>query len=255
VAQPPLTALAGWYALLGGAFLSAYLITLRDKATWQQQYFIALLLLAPLVFAQKMALPVSMSLHPDPLLNRYYNAVLYYPLKLVTMCAAIYVVLHLTRQPKALGLNTRKFSVAPYLLMLLFMVPLIAAAAMLPDFQELYPRMRNIPYLRPPGHFWEKLLYECSYGLDFLSIELYFRGFLVLVFARYAGKQAILPMAAFYCCIHFGKPLGECISSFFGGILLGVVTYHTRSIIGGLIVHLGIAWMMELAGAISSLAH
>jgi hypothetical protein len=30
------------------------------------------------------------------------------------------------------------------------------------------------------------------------------------------------------------------------------VVYHTRSIFGGLIVHLGIAWMMELGGYIGN---
>ena len=55
-------------------------------------------------------------------------------------------------------------------------------------------------------------------------------------------------MAAFYCTIHFGKPLGECISSFFGGLVLGVLAARTRTIYGGLIVHLGLAWLMELGG-------
>jgi hypothetical protein len=94
------------------------------------------------------------------------------------------------------------------------------------------------------------MLYELSYGSDFFSIELFFRGFLVLAFARYAGKDAILPMAIFYCAIHFGKPLAECISSFFGGIILGVVSYHTRTILGGFLVHVGLAWLMELGGLI-----
>jgi hypothetical protein len=55
-------------------------------------------------------------------------------------------------------------------------------------------------------------------------------------------------MAMFYCTIHFGKPMGECISSYFGGMLLGVVTYHTKTIFGGFMVHVGIAWLMELGG-------
>ncbi len=76
---------------------------------------------------------------------------------------------------------------------------------------------------------------------------------MILAFVKYAGKHAILPMALFYCTIHFGKPLGECISSFFGGIILGVVTYHTRTIWGGLIVHLGIAWLMELGGYLGNI--
>jgi hypothetical protein len=101
---------------------------------------------------------------------------------------------------------------------------------------------------------WPWLLgYELSYGLDFVSIELFFRGFLVIALARYAGQYAILPMAAFYCTIHFGKPLGECISSFFGGLALGVIAWRTRSILGGLIVHLGLAWLMEVGGYIGNL--
>jgi hypothetical protein len=59
-------------------------------------------------------------------------------------------------------------------------------------------------------------------------------------------------MAALYCAIHFGKPLAECISSFFGGILLGVISYHSRSVAGGLVLHLGIGWLMEIAGLIWS---
>jgi hypothetical protein len=66
------------------------------------------------------------------------------------------------------------------------------------------------------------------------------------------GKAAILPMACFYCTIHFGKPLGECISSYFGGMILGIVVYHTRSIFGGLMVHLGIAWLMEIGGYVGN---
>jgi membrane protease YdiL (CAAX protease family) len=97
-------------------------------------------------------------------------------------------------------------------------------------------------------------LFELSYGADFISIELFFRGFLILAFIKWAGKDTILPMACFYCTIHFGKPLAECISSYFGGIILGIVVYHTRSILGGLIVHLGIAWMMEVGGYIGALS-
>jgi hypothetical protein len=55
-------------------------------------------------------------------------------------------------------------------------------------------------------------------------------------------------MATMYVFIHFGKPLGETISSFFGGIILGVIAYETKSIIGGIIIHVGIAWLMELGG-------
>jgi membrane protease YdiL (CAAX protease family) len=94
-------------------------------------------------------------------------------------------------------------------------------------------------------------LYEFVYGIDFVFIEFFFRGFLILALARIAGPGVILPMASFYVFIHFGKPMGETISSFFGGTLLGIIAYYSRSIAGGIIVHMGIAWMME-AGALLS---
>jgi hypothetical protein len=133
--------------------------------------------------------------------------------------------------------------------MLLLMLPLVGFAATRPDFQVMYPKFLHLSWFAEGnGKAMDKLLYELSYGSDFVSVEFFFRGFLVLAFVKWAGKNAILPMAMFYCTIHFGKPMGECISSFFGGLLLGVITYHTRTIWGGLIVHLGIAWMMEVAG-------
>ena len=136
--------------------------------------------------------------------------------------------------------------------MLLMMVPLIAAASTQPDFLSVYPKVKNILPL-PPGagpEWLYKLLFELSYGTDFISVEFFFRGFLIVGFIKWAGREAILPMACFYCSIHFGKPFGECVSSYFGGLLLGIVSFHTRSIYGGLIVHLGIAWLMEVGGYI-----
>jgi hypothetical protein len=148
------------------------------------------------------------------------------------------------------GLTTKKFTWQPYVLMLVCMLPLIAAASTQSDFLAMYPKMRSVLHIGNNIRLsWlNKLLFELSYGSDFLGIEIFFRGFLILAFIKWAGKDAILPMACFYCTIHFGKPLGECISSYFGGILLGIVVYNTRSIYGGLIVHLGIAWLMEIGG-------
>jgi len=88
-------------------------------------------------------------------------------------------------------------------------------------------------------------------GSDFFSIEFFFRGFLILAFVGIVGPRAILPMAYMYVVIHWNKPMGELISSFFGGTLLGIVAYYSRSIVGGIIVHVGIAWMMEIGAFIS----
>jgi hypothetical protein len=183
--------------------------------------------------------------------DRYALIVLQLPAKLLLL----FIFLRIFSTPAGIGLSTKNFRSGPYFILLALMLPLIALASTRPDFLHTYPKVKNIAFIT--GHArltwpWQ-LLYEISYGLDFFSIELFFRGLLVITLARYAGEKAILPMAAFYCTIHFGKPLGECISSFFGGLILGVIALRTRSILGGLIVHLGLAWLMELGGWLGNL--
>lgn len=185
--------------------------------------------------------------------DRYGYYVLNWPLKCGVVLLLMTLVWRIGRfEGPVAGMQRKGFDVQPYFLLLLMMVPLIAFAGTQADFQHTYPKVQRIDFIA--GHtatVWPwKLLYELSYSIDFLTIETFFRGFLVLAFARYAGKEAILPMAAFYCCIHFGKPLFECITSYFGGLILGAVVFQTRSIWGGLIVHLGIAWLMELAAVV-----
>jgi hypothetical protein len=147
------------------------------------------------------------------------------------------------------GLTWKGVNSKLYLSLLALMLPIIALASFQPDFQHMYPRAQSLSGIPSEGPTaWPYFaLYELLYGLDYIFIEFFFRGFVVLAFARLCGRSIILPMAAFYVFIHFEKPLGECISSFFGGMLLGIIALETRSVMGGVIVHMGIAWMMEIA--------
>jgi hypothetical protein len=242
-----------WFAIFFLAFALPYSFAaiLLKLPLFKQQAFLILLVIAPAIFAWKMSAPVVFELPESTVYDTYWNDVLYWPAKLIVVATALIIIWLLfdKKQQPFYGISTKNFHPRPYFLMLLIMVPLIAAASTQADFLAVYPKLHNINYL--PQHQntgWHKLLYELAYGSDFITIELFFRGFLVLAFVKFADKNAILPMAVFYCTIHFGKPLGECISSFFGGMLLGIITYNTRSIFGGLMVHLGIAWMMELGG-------
>jgi membrane protease YdiL (CAAX protease family) len=146
-------------------------------------------------------------------------------------------------------------NIKPYLLMLLVMVPLIALASTQKDFLQVYPKSKLINQIPMNGWAgnWRYLVFELSYGFDFVSIEFFFRGFLILALMHICGQHCIIPVACFYCAIHLGKPMGEAISSFFGGMLLGIVSYNTGSIMGGLLVHLGIAWMMEIGGFLGNI--
>jgi hypothetical protein len=129
------------------------------------------------------------------------------------------------------------------------MLPLLFAAGTLSDFQSVYPRAAHLNIPKEDARWLAgTAAYEAIYSVEYVVTEFFFRGFLILPFARIVGPKAILPMCAFYVAIHFDKPLGECISSFFGGLILGILAYRTRSIYGGVIVHLGIALGMELVG-------
>lgn len=242
---------AGWYSVFLVAFGFGYLLQVifLKSAIFKNKKFVALLLIAPAIFAWKMVAAVEFSFSPDLFKDEYWNDVVYWPFKVIVLTSMLYLVhRYFDKGQPFYGVASKGFTAKPYLIMLLVMLPLIAAASTQKDFLEMYPRFQKVEYLLQPDRGWHKLLYELSYGTDFFSIELFFRGFLVLAFAKWVGKEAILPMAIFYCTIHFGKPMGECISSYFGGMILGVVTYHTRTILGGFMVHVGIAWLMELAG-------
>jgi membrane protease YdiL (CAAX protease family) len=147
------------------------------------------------------------------------------------------------------GFKAKGVNLWPYFILLLGMMPLLLWASTQQDFQQTYPRAARTGLNEADPQWWTlTLFYEFCYSIDFVVTEFFFRGFLILALAKYAGHRVILPMCAFYVAIHFDKPLGEAISSFFGGMILGVLAYRTGSIYGGIIVHLGIALAMELIG-------
>jgi hypothetical protein len=155
------------------------------------------------------------------------------------------------------GLRPQRFDVKPYFLMLALMLPLIAIASFQGSFGKQYPM-----YKTSAAHVYmgvseviTTMIYELAYGLDFVTVEFLFRGFMVIGMAQLLGRKCILPMVTAYCFIHFGKPAGEAISSIIGGYILGVIALESRSIWGGIIVHMGIAWMMEVAAYIAQTMH
>jgi len=147
------------------------------------------------------------------------------------------------------GLRIRGMSYKPFFIMLVLMIPLIAIASYLPDFQKSYPQYKFWLYKDVFGMapVQAATIFEFVYGLDFASIELLYRGAFVVGMANVLGREAVLPMAGAYVILHFGKPLGECISSFFGGFILGVHALEKKNIFGGIIIHVGIAYLMEIA--------
>ncbi len=145
------------------------------------------------------------------------------------------------------GCSGGDFRVRPYLVLLAAIAPFVAAASFQPDFLTYYPRMTPAgaaaQHLLPPALAFA--LFEVAYLADFAWTELLFRGYFVIGLARTRGASAILPSTVVYALIHFAKPELEALGSIVGGYVLGVIALRTRSIKGGILVHAGVAALME----------
>ena len=148
------------------------------------------------------------------------------------------------------GLRAKWKTLKPYFLVLTIVSPLIIGASFFPDFQRAYPQYK-------PWNFHDVFnltigqraaIFEACYSTGFVAVEAIFRGALAMTMIKIMGPRAVLAMASFYCMFHFGKPAGEAVGAFFGGYALGVLAIHSRSVLGGLIVHLGVAMLMESMG-------
>ncbi|AOP33397.1 hypothetical protein A0128_05780 [Leptospira tipperaryensis] len=164
----------------------------------------------------------------------------------------IYLILpfvyYLIKKPEvSLGLNT-KTDFMPYWILLLLMMPIVFFASGSAVFLKVYPRYYDTAASQFLGisPYWTFSLFEIFYLTNFIALELFFRGFMIYPLVKYLGKGSILPMAMTYCFLHFNKPFGEAFGSFFGGWILGILSYRSGSILGGIIVHLGVAATMEV---------
>lgn len=175
---------------------------------------------------------------------------------LIYIIIPLFIVYQFTdrRTQNFYGLTHKPVDVKPYFILVGIMIPVIVASSFLPGFQKQYPMYVSTTahdYLGVPE--WLTVAgYELAYAFNFVSIEFFYRGFLILGMTAFLGRSSILPMACLYCSLHFGKPMPEAISSIFGGYVLGVIAYETKSIWGGILVHVGIAWLMEFSAFMQS---
>jgi hypothetical protein len=245
----------GMYLLYFIPFAAAFFLQLlffKDCAYYRNYWFWIIILIAPAIFSFRVNSNWQESFINslwDGESQLYWTRCINWVVRVFLVLIPLYIIWCIKDR------NNQPFygsaivkDIRPYLIMLLIMIPLIALASTQKDFLAMYPKAHFLNTLSIANQKWRYVVYELCYGFDFVSIEFFFRGFLILSLLKICGQQCIIPIACFYCSIHLGKPMGEAISSFWGGILLGIVSYNTRSIWGGLIVHLGIAWLMEIGG-------
>lgn len=148
-------------------------------------------------------------------------------------------------RPRDLGLRVRGTlpDAGVYALLLALFLPVVWVVSRSPHFQATYP------FYKPAGTGslgLDFLLFEAVYCLQFLGVELFFRGFLVLGLKRVLGLSSVLVMLAPYCMIHYYKPMPEALGSIGAGLVLGLLSWRTGTIVYGWFLHYAVALSMDL---------
>ncbi|OUS26696.1 hypothetical protein A9Q99_15830 [Gammaproteobacteria bacterium 45_16_T64] len=111
-----------------------------------------------------------------------------------------------------------------------------------PDFSSHYPF-----YPLAYRSWSDFVLWECIYMSQFVAVEFFFRGFLVNALKPRLGSLSIVVMCLPYLMIHFPKPWLESTGAILFGLFLGILALRSRSIWGGVLVHITIALTMDVA--------
>jgi uncharacterized protein len=149
----------------------------------------------------------------------------------------------LKRPLGGLGINPRGFFRHLWIYAILFLP--VAACVWIVSFQESF--QQTYPFYHHPSSFENLLCWELFYGLQFFSLEFFFRGFMLTELKHKWGWRAVLFMMTPYCMIHFSKPGLEALGAIIAGSVLGILALRTRNIWGGVAIHVAVAWSMDIA--------
>lgn len=131
----------------------------------------------------------------------------------------------------------------PYAALFGLSVPFIVAASFLPGFQAKYP----FYHLAEGETIWPYLaVFWVLYALQFVALELFFRGYMLFGLTPRLGIAAVFVMVVPYAMIHFTKPLAEALSAILGGTVLGFLSLKTHSVWWGAALHIAIAMTMDM---------
>lgn len=242
-----------WYSLLFFFFFTAGFLIQNGKELFQKKQVQFILIAGSILFALKVAMPFHKFLSDS--IGTNYQKAFQQPMNwfgaLLVMLPLLMLVHRLLEKKWTLYGIKQTQSLKTYILLIAFMLPLLIWASLQHDFSLVYPKAGIVGrQLGNEANLFHYLLFETAYAADFFTIEFFFRGFVIVALSKLIGKQCLLPVALFYFSIHLGKPMMEAVSSFFGGLILGSISYHSKSIWGGLVVHISIALLMELFGFI-----
>lgn len=123
-------------------------------------------------------------------------------------------------------------------------IPIVAVS--FPEFVSYYPRYKPS---RVQPDVLALLKYQLAIGIYMFSWEFLFRGFMLFGLARYTGPVAAILLQAYpFFLLHDIKPEPELIASWFGGILVGWLSWRAKSMWPSFLLH----WVQYSAMEISA---
>ena len=129
-----------------------------------------------------------------------------------------------------------------YAILFLIVLACVVFVSFKEDFASYYPF-----YKQAHLSWFDFLMWEFLYALQFISLEFFFRGFMLHPLRRRLGAYAILAMVVPYCMIHYGKPFLEANAAIVAGVVLGTLSLRTGSIWCGALIHITVAVAMDVA--------
>jgi len=179
--------------------------------------------------------------------HEYYSALPYFywgvsSLVIRILIPLLVIVLWINRRPSDFGYRLRGVTSHAwiYVVMFLVMLPLLTAASFLPAFQAKYPMYEEAALgLR---HFG---LWEIAYGIQFMGVEAFFRGFLTFGLYPRFGYLSLFIMVVPYALVHVGKPPIEVFMAVPAGLLLGYLALKSRSWVFGALLHWAVGITMD----------
>ena len=152
------------------------------------------------------------------------------------------IVFVLRRRPVEFGFRLKGIArhLPPYIAMYLLMLPVLLWASRWESFQNYYPFYKQANELG-----WGLVLYEFGYGLQFVGLEAFFRGFLTFGLYRRFGWLAVPMMTVPYTMIHFAKPMPEATAAIIAGLILGTMAIRSKSFVPGIMLHVAVAYTMD----------
>lgn len=162
----------------------------------------------------------------------------------------IFVIKTILKEPLAnYGLGTGKLR-EQFHWYLLLAAPILCFVVIV-SFRDDF--INHYPFYKFAYRSWFDLIaWEVLYLLQFVCVEFFFRGFVLQGCRPTFGVNAIFIMIVPYLMIHFTKPWLEASGAIFFGLFLGVLALHTRTIWGGVMVHVSIALSMDIAALLQT---